>query len=81
VHVPVWTFQSAGDTVVPIAGSLNMIKAIQAAGGHPCFTEFAGSAHDTSTWMAVYANSAMLAWMFAQGRPGATAPGIPQCAA
>lgn len=81
VPVPVWAFQSAGDTVVPISGSLDMIGAIRAAGGHPCFTELAGSGHDTSTWMAVYTNTSLLTWLFAQGTPAAAAASMPQCAA
>ena len=80
-NVPVWAFQSAYDTVVPISGSLDMLNAIKAAGGHPCFTEFSGSSHNTSTWMAVYTNKTMLAWLFAQGMPAATAASMMHCSA
>src|SRR5581483_4791158 len=39
-NLPIWAFQGSADLSVPVAGSRDMIAAIQAAGGHPRYTEF-----------------------------------------
>ncbi|HLJ81745.1 MAG TPA: alpha/beta hydrolase-fold protein [Ktedonobacterales bacterium] len=70
VNLPVWAFQGSDDVVVPISGSRDMIRAIQAAGGHPRYTEYPGTGHDI--WVRVYSNPTFLAWLFAQERPPAT---------
>ncbi len=46
-NVPIWAFHGSADTTVPVAGSRDMIAAIQAAGGHPRYTEFPGQGHET----------------------------------
>lgn len=51
-NLPIWAFHGSADTTVPVAGSRDMIAAIQAAGGHPRYTEFPGQGHET--WGFVY---------------------------
>lgn len=51
-NLPIWAFHGSADTTVPVAGSRDMIAAIQAAGGHPRFTEFPGQGH--GIWGFVY---------------------------
>jgi predicted peptidase len=51
-NLPVWAFHGSADTTVPVTGSRNMIAAIQAAGGHPRYTEFPGQGH--GVWGFVY---------------------------
>lgn len=70
VNLPVWAFQGTDDVVVPISGSRDMIRAIQASGGHPRYTEYPGTGHDI--WVRVYSNTAFLSWLFAQEQPPAT---------
>jgi predicted peptidase len=76
-HLPIWAFHGSADGLAPVSGSRDMIHAIGAAGGSPCYTEYAGAAHDI--WMQVYGDGTMLAWMFAQGTSAASAPGTPRC--
>jgi len=73
VNLPIWAFQGADDMVVPLSGSLDLIAAIRAAGGHPCFTEFADAGH--GIWMQVYGSQDFMSWLFAQQSAG----GAPAC--
>lgn len=69
-NLPLWAFDGTDDSVVPVSGSRDMIQAIEAAGGHPRYTEFAGAGH--AIWTLVYGAHGFLAWLFAQ-RNGAAA--------
>ena len=71
--LPIWAFHGSADTVIPVSGSRQMIAAIQAAGGHPRYTEFAGQGH--GVWTYVYSLgvsslnvSAFFPWLFSQHR-------------
>jgi len=69
VHMPIWAFHGSKDASVPVVGSRDMIKAIQAAGGHPRYTEFAGAGH--GIWGTVYSLEAnhvngFYSWLFSQ---------------
>lgn len=75
VGLPIWAFHGAHDGIVPVAGSRAMIRAIEAAGGHPRYTEYAKAGH--GIWNTVYASprqpgqtSPFFTWLFAQRRPG-----------
>jgi dienelactone hydrolase len=57
VNLPIWAFQGADDTIVPISGSRNMIQAIQADGGHPHYTQLPGDGHDI--WVSVVSRLAL----------------------
>lgn len=74
VNLPIWDFHGAKDTTVPVSGSHDMIQAIQAAGGHPRYTEYAGSGHEI--WDKVYSTMngpsptpGFFAWFFSQRNP------------
>jgi predicted peptidase len=71
VDLPIWAFHGSNDTVIPVAGSRDMIEAIQAAGGNPRYTEYAGEEH--GVWVNPYTllgepspTPDFFAWLFAQ---------------
>lgn len=57
-------FHGADDTVVLPGRSRSMIAAMEAAGGAPRYTEYAGVGHDS--WTPAYRDPAVLDWLFAQ---------------
>jgi predicted peptidase len=72
-NLPVWAFHGSADATVPVSGSRDMIAAIQAAGGHPKYTEFAGQGH--GVWSYVYSLNisplrvtGFFSWLFLQHR-------------
>lgn len=68
VTVPIWCFHGDADPVVPVERSRSMIAAIRAAGGKPRYSELPGVSHDA--WTPAYQRRELLAWLFAQRRPG-----------
>jgi predicted peptidase len=73
VNLPIWAFHGSVDKSIPVASSRTMIKAIQAAGGHPKYTEFPNATH--SVWWVVYSATGtsehvngFYNWLFAQRR-------------
>jgi predicted peptidase len=80
IKIPIWAFHGAHDPIVPVAGSRDMIRALEAAGGRPRYTEYPDAEHNV--WDLVYtpANASapaadFLSWLFAQrlGVPDAPA--------
>ena len=74
-NMPIWDFHGSKDPTVPVSGSSGMIAAIQAAGGHPRYTEFLGAPHQI--WPFVYSYTlpgvkmrwhvtGLYTWLFAQ---------------
>jgi predicted peptidase len=66
VDVPVWVFHGENDRNVPVRFSRDMVSAIEAAGGHPKYTELAGAGHNI--WPQVNATPGLMDWLFAQRR-------------
>ncbi|MBL8843128.1 MAG: prolyl oligopeptidase family serine peptidase [Planctomycetes bacterium] len=66
VGLPTWVFHGGADPVVPLAQSESMVKAIEAAGGHPKVTVYDGVGHDS--WSAAYDDAAFWEWLFEQRR-------------
>jgi predicted peptidase len=65
--LPIWAVHGDKDAAVPVARSRNMIKALEAAGGKPKYTELAGIGHNC--WTKAYApDFGLLDWMFEQKR-------------
>ena len=65
--IPLWAFHGDADQAVPVERSRRMIKAIEAAGGKPKYTEYPGMGHHS--WVPAYdEKSGLLEWMFAQRR-------------
>ncbi len=58
---PVWAFHGEADGTVPLAGSRNMIEAIEKQGGKNAkLTVYPGVGHDS--WSATYANPDLYIW-------------------
>ncbi|REA60092.1 hypothetical protein DSL64_15540 [Dyadobacter luteus] len=66
VDVPIWAFHGATDRNVPVDGARDVIKAIQQAGGHPRYTEFADVGHYLNP--SLNYTPGILDWLFAQRR-------------
>lgn len=73
-NLPIWAFQGSADNVVPVLGSRDMIAAIEAAGGHPRYTEYPGAGH--VVWGYVYGTTGtsqntpgVMPWLFSQKQP------------
>lgn len=65
--VPVWAFHGARDTDVNPIGSIDMVAAINRAGGHAKLTVYDDRAHDV--WTPVFADPAVYDWLSAQQKP------------
>jgi predicted peptidase len=62
--LPLWVFHGAEDTVVPPDHSRRMVRAIEAAGGKPRYTEYPGVGHNS--WDPAFAEPELFSWLFAQ---------------
>lgn len=65
-HVPVWAFHGDQDTAVPVAGSREMVAALEKAGGAVKYTEFKGVGHNS--WSPAFQTKEFWTWLFAQKR-------------
>jgi len=59
-NVPVWAFHGAKDSVVPLARSEEMVKALRETGGFVTFTVYPEAGHDS--WTDTYNNEALYKW-------------------
>ncbi|GAB3737505.1 carboxylesterase family protein [Spirosoma lituiforme] len=66
VDVAIWAFHGEKDRNVPVDGCRTVIRAIQQAGGHPHYTEFANVGHYLNP--SLNAMPGILDWLFAQKR-------------
>jgi len=64
--LPVWAFHGDADYVVPIERSLEMVEAVNAAGGKARLTRYPGVGHDSHTQ--TYANPKLYEWFLEQKR-------------
>gem|GEM_PF-1982460 len=83
IHVPVWDFHSKHDNDVPLSSAYDMLRAITAKGGHPCFTLVNAPGH--TIWPQVYGlthtyTNPLYPWLFAQ-RLDTPSPASPACPA
>ena len=69
--LPIWAFHGASDKSVKPARTEEMIAAIEAAGGHPLFSEYPNTGHNS--WDHAFDEPEFLPWMFAQ-KKGKGAP-------
>ncbi len=65
-NVPVWAFHGCDDPVVPVTGSIDMVNAVNQAGGEAKLTVYNGVGHDS--WSKTYRNQEVYGWMLAQRR-------------
>ena len=68
VTMPIWAFHNADDPVVPVAGTTEMVAAIEQAGGRPRMTINPTGGHDA--WTAAYDDPELYAWLLRQHRSG-----------
>jgi len=66
VHVPIWNFHAANDSVVNVSGSRTMISALRIAGGNPIYTEYASGGH--GIWTPAYNTPVLMDWVYSQSR-------------
>ncbi len=64
--IPTWVFHSAKDTIVPIARSEEMVKAMRDIGGKPKFTVFPDAGHNC--WVETYKNEQLYEWFLSHRR-------------
>ncbi|HVJ44874.1 MAG TPA: prolyl oligopeptidase family serine peptidase [Luteolibacter sp.] len=62
--VPVWTFHGDKDPTVPVAATLDLVAALEKAGGKPKLTVYPGVQHDS--WTQTYADPEPLRWLLSQ---------------
>ena len=63
---PVWAFHGSADRVVPVSRSREMVKALEAAGRSPRYTEYKGAGH--SVWERAYEEPELETWLFSKRR-------------
>jgi predicted peptidase len=70
--IPMWIFHAEEDPAIPVQMSRDSVKALQAAGGTPQYTEYPKGtfffpvAH--FSWVPTYANTEMRDWLFKQSK-------------
>ncbi len=62
--LPIWAFQGALDSVVPVSGSEEMVAAVNQAGGQARVTIYPVLHHDS--WTMTYANDELFEWFLEQ---------------
>jgi len=65
-QLPMWIFHGEADGVVSVDVSREAVKALEAAGGNPKYTEYPGVGHDS--WTRAYRDQELIDWLFAQSR-------------
>ena len=71
-HLPLWLFHGRDDPTVPVERSRGAVKALEAAGGRPRYTEYKGMAHNV--WSRAYGEPELADWLFGQGRSACDLP-------
>lgn len=63
--IPIWAVHGAMDPTVPVSGSRDMAKALEAVGAKDFhYTEIADAQHDV--WNYTYSNAEIFTWLFSQ---------------
>ena len=66
LQTPIWAFHGAKDEAVPVERSRAITAAINKAGGHARYSEYADADH--LIWLKVVKENELLPWLFAQRR-------------
>ncbi|QCR23717.1 alpha/beta hydrolase-fold protein [Pontibacter sp. SGAir0037] len=61
MSVPIWAFHGAKDDIVPINYTLEMVDAVEQAGGKPQLTVYPDLYHDS--WTETYSNPLIYEWL------------------
>ena len=64
--MPTWAFHGHRDDVVPVEGSISMVQAIRACGGHPRLTIYPDTGH--WSWEPAYLDPTLILWLIEQSR-------------
>jgi predicted peptidase len=63
--IPLWLFHGAADTLAPVADTKELVRAVEAAGGHPKFSILEGRDHSI---LDVYDQPDIYQWLLQQKR-------------
>lgn len=66
-NVPVWAFHGEVDGVIPVRESIDMVEAINAAGGSAKLTVYEGVNHDS--WVQAYGEKELYTWLLSHSLP------------
>jgi predicted peptidase len=67
VATPMWVFHGESDEVVPVSSARDRIAARRKAGGHPLYTEYPGTDHDSVARLG-FTEPALPKWVLSQRR-------------
>lgn len=65
-NVPIWAFHGEKDNVVPMSESVQMVDAVNAAGGQAKLTLYPEAGHDS--WTQTYANPELYTWLLSHSK-------------
>jgi predicted peptidase len=65
-NVPVWTFHGDADTVIPPERTVEMVEALEQAGGKVVLTVYPDTGHDS--WTRTYRNPEIYRWLLSHKR-------------
>jgi predicted peptidase len=66
--IPIWAFHGNADTLMPVEGSRDIVKALLEIGGKPTYWEYNGGTH-AGTAERAYCEPQLLDWLFGQTKP------------
>ncbi len=64
--LPIRTYHSTDDLIVPVRGTQDMVAALKAAGSNVIYTEYTNAGHEA--WKPAFDEPDLLDWLFAQRR-------------
>ena len=67
-NLPVWAFHGEADPVVPVKRTIEMVEAVNAAGGSAKMTIYPAVGHDS--WINAYNEEGLYAWLLGNRREG-----------
>jgi len=65
--LPIWVFQGADDTSVPVSGPRQTVATLRKLGSNVKYTEYPGVGHNV--WEHAYVEYGLIEWLFAQHSP------------
>lgn len=66
-NIPIWAIHGDADSIVPVAGSRNIVQAMEMAGGKPIYWEYQRASH-AATAERAYCEPGLIDWLFAQAK-------------
>ena len=65
-NIPVWAFHGEADDVVEVKNTIDMVEAVNTAGGKARVTIYPGIGHDS--WVKAYQEADLYTWLLSQSR-------------